>query len=234
MAGIAHMKTLLINAGGVAAEQAVLWYENLLGHAHAAALASAVGVEVRAQLTSSANLASQLNDWLVVLDARYAAGVHAGPIIDAGNLSQAVGFAGNAVARSQVVGTDSLHGRGARGNAESGFAGSAAGSAVRTAVAAEAALFLADVDARYVAGATATAPGATMANALLACQTVAALATGTASVRVEEAMGHFPTAHWQVATNAMLAAASSFCADHCASSLALLLTQWDARYAAHA
>jgi len=243
MAGMEHFQNALVLAAGLATEHGTRGLENLLGHmgtgshgqAHATTLAA------NAALGAPAAVAASLATWLAALDARYAAGVHAGPIISPTDAKHAVGYSAKDACLAFVRVTQTFHGTYARSLLHDTAWASACGVAVEAAIAAEIDLWLADIDARYAAGTTAAPAGAVMDGGRAACQEMATTAVSQVVVHEgyhgHEGPGSVPPGVYHGVTplwGIVMGQALQWVAADAHDQLAFLLTKWDARYQAHA
>jgi hypothetical protein len=242
MAGMAHFKAALLIAANDGASLATIGIESNLGHnlgitAHGLHHGVFAGNGAAAAASVDAGLDAHLATWLAALDARYAAGAHAGPVISSASLKGALATAAAQAAKAIMESFESSHGRGARGLAHSGALATDVSTAVNSdaAMASELASFLADIDARYVAGVTASPAGAVMAGALEACKHCAVAVVNGAGVELETGCrGHWASAHYAPHLAEAVAAAESVVAASVPAGLTFLLGLWDARYQAHA
>ncbi len=230
MAGMDHFRAALIIAAGETAKASVLAVEHLWGHAHGATHAALA--EAAAEAACGPLVDASLATWLAALDARYAAGAHAGPVIARANLSAAVGVPSKDMAMAILRLLEAQHGRVDRGLAHSLSDSEAARTATEAAIAAELDLFLADIDARYAAGACAAPQAGVMDGGVAA---IVAMASAASQALVVLESGHGHGAHFVSHANAIVAlGAADWAEEDAATNLAFVLNTWDARYQVHA
>jgi len=230
MAGIAHLQSAMLSSSGVAVANAVLVEEAALGHnGHAASHAAAIGVAVWTPALE-AEIAGHLGNLLVVLDARYAAGVHAGPIDDLSVIRGGLAFSNNRAVQESVLEVERVMGHYSRAGTIASRAMAAQAVSTIPILDAQLALFFADLDGRYLAG-TATKPPGALAELQAALIHVVEQQATVCVMCMEHNLGH--DGHAVVSAAVATAAASAAVAAN-TGWLTFLLNQLDARYAGHA
>lgn len=233
MAGMDHLRSTLIRAAGVAAEETVLFLEHLEGHDAHSVEHSGVA-RVAAEAAVGADIDPYLVTLLAALDARYAAGATPGPLMNRAEAAGILSSVGRAAANQTTYRHEEQHGRYSRAPQQGVFAQNAFDAAFGGLVL-EASIdaWFTDLDARYAAGATATAPGVVMAGMFAACHLACLRGAGWAITTMEEACaGH--DGHSVAHGNEVVAAALAQLDVTLSAALGFLLQQWDARYQVHA